>query len=144
MQYVLTTEKNDIPKTAMKKILVIISVVPVLWLFSNNAVNWHYHQLACGQIVQHAHPYSKSDCASEYKADSESDSGAIPAENHTHNRSELITLFMSSGIMLLTLSLLVLLIVAAECKSVSGCAIHLMIKVSTLYRIPLLRAPPVY
>lgn len=126
----------------MKQILVIISVVPVLWIFSNNAVNWHYHELDCGQVVQHAHPYNKNAAISDDGG--ESATGAIPDTKHSHSSSELITLFMSSGIMLLALSLLVLLFVAAECKSVSGCTRHLMMKVSTLYRIPLLRAPPVY
>ena len=140
MQYVLFTEKDDIPKTAMKKILVIISVVPVLWIFSNNAINWHYHELDCGQVVQHAHPYNKSAAISDDEG--ESATGAIPARKHSHSSSELITLFMTSGIMLLALSLLVLLFIASEFNLVTGCARSIMIKASTLYRIPLLRAPP--
>ncbi len=125
----------------MKRILVILSMVPVLWIFSNNAVNWHYHELACGQVIQHAHPYDRS---AEIPADESASekTGGLPSENHSHNRSELITLFMTSNIVLLVVLILALLFLIIECLSVERFMNTRKLRTCNLYRVPLLRAPP--
>jgi len=45
----------------MKKLLLILSSLAVLWLITNNAVNWHYHELPGGQVIMHAHPYDREE-----------------------------------------------------------------------------------
>jgi hypothetical protein len=43
----------------MKKLFSCILAVLILGLLFNNSVNWHYHQLPNGSVVEHAHPYAK-------------------------------------------------------------------------------------
>ncbi len=78
----------------MNKIASVLLIPIVALLFYNQVANWHFHKLPSGYIVEHAHPYSKSQ-----KSDSN-----FP--KHSHTELELIVL----AILYTTVSLLVLVI----------------------------------
>lgn len=65
----------------MKRFLSIVLIVFTLGLFINNSVNWHYHQLPNGIIVEHAHPYKKAASTS-----------GTPFEKHSHSELEFLIL----------------------------------------------------
>lgn len=62
----------------MKKIIPLLLVLPMLWLFHNRMANWHFHELSNGIIIEHAHPYEKSPGTS--------------SENHQHSAFEFLLL----------------------------------------------------
>lgn len=41
----------------IRKYLALFFILPMAWLFYNNAVFKHYHQTSKGQLVKHAHPF---------------------------------------------------------------------------------------
>jgi len=51
-----------------------------MWLFTNALINTHYHYLADGQVISHAHPYDK-------KANQ-----GTPFQSHKHTDTQLIFL----------------------------------------------------
>lgn len=65
----------------MNRLLSFILIFSTLLLFYNNAVNWHYHQLPNGIVIEHAHPYTKSSSAS-----------GSPFEKHHHSDLEYLIL----------------------------------------------------
>jgi hypothetical protein len=75
----------------MKKQLSFILIVFTLALFFNNAVNWHYHQLPNGIVIEHAHPYQKSSSAA-----------GSPLETHHHSDIEylILDLIFGSGLII--------------------------------------------
>ena len=62
----------------MKKIIPLLLVLPILWLFHNRMANWHFHELSNGIVIEHAHPYEKSPGTS--------------SENHQHSAFEFLLL----------------------------------------------------
>jgi hypothetical protein len=70
----------------MKKLLSFTLILSTLALFFNNAVNWHYHQLPNGIVIEHAHPYQKSSAESGY-----------PLESHQHSDIEYLILDLIYG-----------------------------------------------
>lgn len=62
----------------MKKIISLLLVLPMLWLFHNRMANWHLHELSNGIVIEHAHPYEKSPGSS--------------SENHQHSAFEFLLL----------------------------------------------------
>lgn len=62
----------------MKKIIPLLLVLPILWLFHNRMANWHLHELSNGIVIEHAHPYEKSPGSS--------------SENHHHGAFEFLFL----------------------------------------------------
>ena len=76
----------------MKKHLSFILIIFTLALFFNNAVNWHYHQLPNGIVIEHAHPYEKP-----------SSSAGYPVENHHHSDIEylILDLIFASGLIII-------------------------------------------
>ncbi len=123
----------------MKKILSILSVLALVWVVTNNAVNWHYHRLSCGQIIQHAHPYDRDACCEE-------EQGTVPfgksGENHKHSESEMLALFMSSSISLVVITIASLLVIFRHLISkIAPCYIRQVYSRSH-YNIASLRAPP--
>lgn len=55
--------------------LVIIILLPALcWLFFNAVYNRHFHELSSGIIISHSHPYDKTkDCSNPYASHSHSE-----------------------------------------------------------------------
>ncbi len=83
----------------------LIALFPAIcWLFINNSINRHFHQLQSGQIITHAHPYQKE------KSDSS------PFQSHHHSDFELLILDLVSN--------LVVIIIAAAPVGI----FHLLIK----------------
>ncbi len=70
----------------MNRLLSVALIVFIQALFFNNAVNWHYHKLPNGIIVEHAHPFSKSKSTASSKAP------YSPFEKHQHTEFEYLIL----------------------------------------------------
>ncbi len=49
-----------IDRIATKKLLLLIALPAILWLYYNQAANWHYHMSSKGILIEHAHPFNKS------------------------------------------------------------------------------------
>ena len=64
---------------ALKKIFGLLSIALILMLIGNKAMFWHTHQCADGSVINHAHPYSKSQESQSEK-------------QHQHNNFELVFL----------------------------------------------------
>lgn len=77
--------------------LILVGVVGLLTL--NNALYTHFHKLANGELIVHAHPFSKSNQTSN------------PSKTHEHTKVELLVfdnlLLLFAGIILVTISSLV-------------------------------------
>ena len=58
----------------------LLLIPAIMWLFTNTLINTHYHYLADGQVISHAHPYDKT-----------ADQGT-PFKSHKHTKGELIIL----------------------------------------------------
>jgi hypothetical protein len=70
----------------MKQLLSFVLIVFTLALFFNNAVNWHYHRLPNGIVIEHAHPYHKPSSAA-----------GAPFESHRHTDIEYLILDLIYG-----------------------------------------------
>lgn len=83
----------------LKKYFAIILVGVVGLLTLNNALFTHFHKLANGDLIVHAHPFSKSSQTSN------------PSQTHEHTKVELLVLdnllLLFVGIILVTISSLV-------------------------------------
>lgn len=116
----------------MKRLLSFVLIIFTLALFFNNAVNWHYHQLPNGIVVEHAHPYGKSSSAS-----------SSPFENHHHSDFEylILDLVYYSGLVIL----LAVLAIKIFRKPIARRRLLTPAPVINSFysRLPLLRAPPV-
>jgi 4-amino-4-deoxy-L-arabinose transferase-like glycosyltransferase len=69
----------------LKESLFLLLLPAVMWLFINASVNMHFHILANGYIIEHAHPYKKDP------------SGSMPFQTHHHSRAELILFSLFSN-----------------------------------------------
>ncbi len=116
----------------MKRLLSFVLILFTLALFFNNAVNWHYHQLPNGIVVEHAHPYGKSSSAS-----------GAPFEKHHHSDFEylILDLVYYSGLVII-LAVLVIKIFR-ESKTRPQLLMPVPVINSVYSRLPLLRAPPI-
>lgn len=64
----------------------LLSIFPAIcWLFLNNAVNRHFHQLQSGHVITHAHPYHKEN------------TDKSPFQSHHHSDFELLILDLISN-----------------------------------------------
>ena len=83
----------------LKKYFAVVLVGAVGLLTLNNALYTHFHKLANGNLIVHAHPFSKSDQTS------------IPPKTHEHTKVELLVLdnllLLFAGKILVTISSLV-------------------------------------
>jgi len=83
------------------KLLVIIALPAVMFLYFNQASNWHYHITNNGFIVEHAHPFSNNIIP------------GTPFQDHEHSDAEylfLAEMMHSLGFVLVVLLLLGLLL----------------------------------
>ncbi len=115
----------------MKRFLAIILIVFTLGLFFNNLVNWHYHELPNGIIVEHAHPFERTSSAS-----------GSPFENHHHSDFEylILDLIYYSGLIFILLFLGIIVYFKFEDRADSFRPIMAGVEQKSL--LPLLRAPP--
>lgn len=79
----------------IRQLLVLLSLPLVIWLYHNQMVNWHYHQMDNGAVIKHAHPYSSSRIPGK------------PYQDHQHTTAEIFML----ALLFSSASLLALLIV---------------------------------
>ncbi len=115
----------------MKRLLSFLLIASTLALFWNNAVNWHYHQLPNGIVVEHAHPYSKTPA-----------SPGTPFEKHHHSDFEYLILDLIYHGTLIVL-MVVLALVAYRQLLMRNIRLKLPERVySRYYSLPLLRGPP--
>jgi hypothetical protein len=93
----------------MKKLLSSFLILFTVVLFFNNAVNWHYHQLPNGIVVEHAHPYDRN-----------SSSADEPFEKHTHTDFEylIFDLVFYSGLVIVLAFLILSLYPGPSTRSV--------------------------
>ncbi len=76
-------EKMDILRKI--KIFVIAFLIPAILAITYNAVvNKHYHVTASGVVIEHAHPFAKSN-------------SATPFQKHKHTKAELVFLALLSN-----------------------------------------------
>lgn len=74
----------------VKKIILLILLPAICWLFFNAVYYRHFHQLSTGITISHAHPYDKSEnCASN------------PFASHNHTEDEFIIYDVISNTILL-------------------------------------------
>ena len=70
-----------------RKFILIILFPAICWLFINNHINRHSHQLKSGYIIYHAHPYEKDN------------TGKLPFQSHHHSNNELFILDLISNVL---------------------------------------------
>ena len=79
------------------KLIVLLLISSFVLVFINNAVFYHSHKLANGEVVSHAHPYNKT-------TDSQ------PFKSHHHSKTELLFLqniqLLFASVFALTIGLL--------------------------------------
>ena len=114
-----------------RKYLVIFILPALFWLFTNSVINWHYHQLPSGIIIQHAHPYKKQSTENS------------PIQSHDHSSVELVLLDLVSN----PLFLLTVFIVAVgqflPFSNFKKNIYNLLPPLRKFYNIPDYHAPPV-
>jgi hypothetical protein len=115
----------------MKKQLSIILIIFTLALFFNNAVNWHYHQLPNGIVIEHAHPYEKS-----------SSSAGSPFQSHQHSDIEYLILDLIFGGGLIIVLVLPVLKLFLQFRERLLFVEPLAIPIQTPSLAPPLRGPP--
>jgi len=116
----------------MKRLISFLLILFTLALFFNNAVNWHYHKLPNGILVEHAHPYGKHSSTSN-----------SPFEKHHHSDFEylILDLVYYSGLVILVAVLAIKIF--NESKIPQQLPKPVPVIRSVYSRLPLLRAPPV-
>ncbi len=80
----------------IKKVLLLVALPMVMWLFFNQAAFWHYHTMGNGVVVEHAHPYKNHTLP------------GTPFQKHHHSDFEYSILAQLSNILILLLFLIVL------------------------------------
>jgi hypothetical protein len=115
----------------MKGLFSFILIFFTLALFWNNAVNRHYHQLPNGIVVEHAHPYNKTDSGTN-----------SPFQNHRHNDLEYLILDLVYNAVSTIVPAVMLVKVMTELKPRKLLLRPLPVIGSVYFRLPLLRAPP--
>jgi hypothetical protein len=116
----------------IKKLILLIAMPLVLWLFFNQAAYWHFHITGNGFIVEHAHPFKNNTQT------------GTPFQKHQHSDFEYSILAQLSNIFSI---LVILMILGLILKS-------RFIILNTFYRnnfspsgynfIQRLRGPPVF
>lgn len=61
-----------------KKLILIILLPAISWLFFNSVYYRHLHKISSGIVISHAHPFSNTDCANS------------PFSGHNHSENEYI------------------------------------------------------
>ncbi len=91
------------------KLLVIIALPAVMFLYFNQSANWHYHITKDGFIIEHAHPFSNNMIP------------GTPFQDHEHSDTEylfLAEMMQSLGLVFVVLLLIGLLLQSKKRSSV--------------------------
>jgi len=78
------------------KIILLLTLPLVMWLFFNQVANWHLHVLDNGIVVEHAHPFKNNSLL------------GTPYQNHHHTDLEYSILSQISNITTIILVLIAL------------------------------------
>ncbi len=92
------------------KLLVIIALPAIMFLYFNQSANWHYHITEDGFIVEHAHPFANNMIP------------GTPFQDHEHSDAEylfLAEMMQSLGFVLVVFLLLGLLLQAKRSSSLT-------------------------
>jgi hypothetical protein len=84
----------------IKKIVLLIALPFVLWLFYSHTAYWHFHMTPAGVVIQHSHPYTSNTAS------------GTPFQKHTHTDFEyslLAQLSNVAGLMIFLLALFFML-----------------------------------
>ena len=112
------------------KALIPFFIAILACFIANSSLNWHFHKLPTGIVVEHAHPYQKS-------------KSGVPFQNHNHNSFEFFFLSQIS-IAVFTFTILVFifsnLIFSTGFKKIP---IRILYHETDLYFLNNYHAPPI-
>jgi hypothetical protein len=64
--------------------IVAVMLLPAMWwLFFNSEANWHYHLSPTGEVIKHSHPYTHSE---------RPDDSPLPFQEHNHKQADYVCL----------------------------------------------------
>jgi len=110
--------------------IVPVMVLIIICFLANSNVNQHYHKLASGYVVKHAHPYKK-------------ENSGVPFQSHHHSSSEFFLLdSLSIALCTFVSIVLVFLLFPRIIKSVHYPIIEIY-NPTDLYFLKNYHAPPV-
>jgi hypothetical protein len=120
----------NIRKTALPRAIAVVLLVSFFFVLVNTICNGHFHQLANGTLIYHAHPYDNS---------GENTSAA----RHQHSRFELFHYDLLTILLELGLFFIIVMFVTV---SQTRCAVvpSICYPSNIFPLIPPLRAPPEY
>lgn len=78
----------------LSKLILLLSLPAIMWLYYNQVANWHYHILGNGIVVEHAHPFSNKTAS------------GTPFQQHNHSELEYFFLAQLSNILTLVVVVL--------------------------------------
>jgi hypothetical protein len=78
------------------RLLILLLLPALMWLFFNATFNRHIHVLADGYVITHSHPFEKNQAASD------------PSASHKHTQKELLLLGLFCEIVFLVLAIMVM------------------------------------
>ncbi len=113
-------------KNIATKFLIFLTIGIVGMFIANQALFVHTHKMADGTIVQHAHPYPKSD-------------DGQPAKTHEHTKSEIF--FLQNLQILFVFTFFTLALIAPAKRAISF-ALPSLVHPLVIVSLPQERAPP--
>lgn len=78
------------------RILILLLLPALMWLFFNTTLNRHVHVLADGYVITHSHPLAQDKATSS------------PFQTHKHSKKELLLFGLFCDLIFLVLTLLIL------------------------------------
>lgn len=115
----------------VKKIILLLSLPLVLWLFYNQVANWHFHVTQTGIVVEHAHPYRNNPVT------------GTPFQRHHHTDAELSFYTLLSSVLTIILVAIVSAILLAGATQALHGIYHSSARSRDYHFIYRLRGPPV-
>jgi hypothetical protein len=117
-------------KPGMKKVLLLITLPFVLWLFYSHSAYWHFHITPAGVVVEHSHPFKSNTTP------------GTPFQKHSHTEFEYSVLAQFSSTTSIVIFLLVLSFLLLS-PSVTTCFYRGNLHHVSRLRANFLRGPPV-
>jgi len=112
------------------KILLILALPAVMWLFINASINIHIHQLSDGTYISHSHPYNKN----------AANKGSGAAHQHSKKQYQLLQMMSLPDTVSIT-AFLICFSMLLECKHLKLSPVTIKTK-SEFYGILTYRGPP--
>jgi len=115
-----------------RKLVVLILLPALSWLFFNSVYYRHLHETSSGIVISHAHPYSSTNHCSD-----------SPFASHSHTENEFLLYDIISNVILLIFVAVVLsLLLFKKSKPESKLVIQERVDKSYLYLLQEYRGPP--